>query len=101
MLQYAMDKVLVHISERDLLIINDWQIVKRLEEPDDSNTKKYWMRPIPGFHETEFPFIICNGWDTFNIVNVHDYYMEPIINCSTRTGLSQEAAVFIETDFGF
>ena len=24
MLQYGMDKILVHISERDLLIINDW-----------------------------------------------------------------------------
>ena len=101
MVQYAKDKILVHISERNLLIINNWQVVKFLDEPNDSNTNKYWMKPVPGFHETEFPFIICNGWEHFNIVNVHDYYMEPIINSSSRVGLSQEAALFFETEFGF
>ena len=101
MVQYADNKIIVHIRERDLLIIHDWRVVKLLQEPDDSNTNKYWLKPVPGFHETNFPFIICNGWEHFNIINVRDYSMDRLINASSKTGLSQEGALFVETDFGF
>ena len=59
------------------------------------------MKPVPGFHETDFPFIICSGWEHFNIVNVRDFYIEPIINSPAKTALSQDAAIFIETEYGF
>ena len=62
--------------------------MQEIIEPNDSNTNKYWMRPVPGFHETDFPFVICNGWEHFNIINVKDGYMEPLIHASTKTGLS-------------
>ena len=88
MLQYGKDKFIAFVRERDLIIVHNWKVVKVIVEPDDSNTNKYWMKPIPGFHETDFPFIICNGWHHFSIVNVRDYYMEPLVNASTKTGLS-------------
>ena len=88
MLQYAKDKFIAFVRERDLIIVHDWKVVKVIVEEDDSNTNKYWMKPIPGFHETDFPFIICNGWHHFSIVNVRDYYMEQLVNASTKTGLS-------------
>ena len=101
MVEYAKDKIIAFIRERNLLIINDWQVIKLMEEQDLSNTNKYWMRPIPGFHETEFPFIICNGWEHFSIINVRDFTIEKLIQASSKTGLSQEAAFFLDTEYGF
>ena len=88
MLQYGKDKILVFVRERDLIIIHNWKVVRVIEEEDESNTNKYWMRPIPGFHEIDFPFIICNGWNHFSIINVRDYKIEPLINASSKTGHS-------------
>ena len=71
--------MIVHVSSRDLMILHDWQVVSKIIDPVYSNTLKYWIKPLPGFDEQSFPFLICSGWMTFNIINIRDYIMEPLI----------------------
>ena len=59
------------------------------------------MLQVPEFDEVKFPFIICNGWEEFNIINVKEFHMQPLIKASVKTGLSQGAAFFLKEDYGF
>ena len=61
------------------------------------------MKPMPGFDEQNFPFVVCSGWMTFNIINIKEMTMEPLIEFLGKNvkGRSQEGAVFIKEDFGF
>ena len=103
MLEFAADKMIVHVSSRDLMILHNWQVVKQIIDPVFSNTLKYWIKPLPGFDEEEFPFVVCSGWMTFNIINVREMTMEPLIEFfgKNNRGLSQEGAVLVKEDFGF
>ena len=69
-------------------MIHSWQVVKNIVDPNDGNTNKYWMKTVPGFDENEFPFVVCNGWEAFNLINVKDFHMEPLVKASVKTGLS-------------
>ena len=91
------------MSSRDLLIIQDWKVISQIIDPEYSNTQKYWIEALPGFDENEFPFVVCSGWLTFNIINVRDMVMEPLIDPfgKNKKAMSQEGAFFIEQDFGF
>ena len=84
LIEYGSNKMLVHVSTRDFLIIHNWQVITKIKEYNDGNTNKYWIREIPGFNENDFPFIICNGWETFNLINVRDLHMEPLIKASVK-----------------
>ena len=101
LIEYGSNKMLVHVSTRDFLIIHNWQVITKIKEYNDGNTNKYWIREIPGFNENDFPFIICNGWETFNLINVRDFHMEPLIKASVKNGVHQEAAFFLQEDYGF
>ena len=58
---------------------------------------------MPGFDPQDFPFIVCSGWMTFNIINVRDMTMEPLIEFfgKNNRGLSQEGGFFMKEKFGF
>ena len=79
--------MIVHVSTRDLLIIQDWSVITKIKELNDGNTNKYWIRELPGFNEVDFPFIICSGWETFNLINVNDFHMEPLVKASSKNGI--------------
>ena len=79
LLEYARNKVIIHVSSRDLMILHDWNVIKQINDPSYSNTLKYWIKPLPGFDVQNFPFLICSGWMTFNIINIRDFMMEPLI----------------------
>ena len=59
------------------------------------------MKTVPGFDVNDFPFIVCNGWEAFNLINVKDFHMEPLVKASVKTGLSQGAAFFRKESYGF
>ena len=71
--EYCKGKMIAHLSTRGILIIHNWKVMKKIEEPNDGNSCKFWMARLPGFHVNEFPFVVCSGWETFNLINVRDY----------------------------
>ena len=77
--EYTKGKLLVHVASRDLLVLNNWQIVYKFIEPDFGNTLKQWFGLLPGFDPESFPFIICSGWHTFNLINIKDFHMERLV----------------------
>ena len=93
--------MIVHVSTRDLLIIQNWEVITKIKEFNDGNTNKYWIRELPGFNEVDFPFIICSGWETFNLININDFHMETLVKASVKNGIHQEAAFFNKEDYGF
>lgn len=95
--------MIVHVSSRDLMILHDWKVVRQIHDPVYGNTLKFWIEPMPGFDLKEFPFVVCSGWMTFNIINVRDFTMEPLITFfgKNNRGLSQDGAVFVKEKFGF
>ena len=62
LLEYAKEKMIISVRSRDLIILHDWKVVKQIIEPVFSNTLKYWIEPMPGFSEEQFPFLVCSGW---------------------------------------
>ena len=53
--------MIIAIEPADLLLIKDWNKVRIIEALNQGNKRKYWITPIPMFHEEEFPFLICSG----------------------------------------
>ena len=52
---------------------------------------------MPGFNEEIFPFFICRGHESINLINVRDFYMEKLVKeCGFAIG-----SIFSETDYGF
>ena len=71
-LEYVKDKMLVHVTSRDFLVVHDWQVVSAIVDPHSGNTRKTWLAPLPGFDEKTFPFVIASGWQSYNLINVSD-----------------------------
>ena len=94
--EYAHEKILVHVTSRDLFLVHHWQVVHKFVEPNYGNTLKMWLAPLPGFCEETFPFLICSGWESFNIINVKDFRMEVLINASGKKTNAQMPAFFVE-----
>ena len=78
-LEYVKDKMLVHVTSRDFLVVQNWQVVNSIHDPDFGNTLKLWLAPLPGFDEKTFPFVIASGWQSYNLINVNDLSMEVLI----------------------
>jgi hypothetical protein len=62
--------------------------VKIISESDAGNTSKYWFQTVPFFHAENFPFIICSGKRTFNLINLHTGKMQPLIEGSADNNKS-------------
>ena len=72
---------------KDLLIVHDWIVVKKglIEDPRAGNIEKFWMEPLPGFQyekigdQEEFPWMVCSGKESINLVNVKTHLLMPLI----------------------
>ena len=42
-LEYAADKLIVHIYPKDLLLIDNYEVVMKIVDPVDGNITKNWM----------------------------------------------------------
>ena len=49
---------------------------------------------MPGFDEETFPFLVCSGDETFNLVNVRDFSQDVLIKATGKNFISQQAAFF-------
>ena len=56
---------------------------------------------MPNFDEQTFPFMICSGREIFNLVNVRDFTMQPLIQAPCINIRCQQAFFFKKEDFGF
>ena len=70
-LEYEANKIIVAVSKVDLLIITDWKNIQVIKDPYPENVKT-WLQLMPGFNVDMFPFIVCNGANAVNLVNVKD-----------------------------
>ena len=50
-LEYAKEKLIIHVIQKDFLIIESWKVIKTITDPNDGNTNKFWMLQVPDFDE--------------------------------------------------
>ena len=60
-LEYAINKMIVHVAPTDILTVHNWQVVHILQDSAPGNNQKYWLCPLPGFNVNSFPFIVSSG----------------------------------------
>ena len=75
MIEYADDRMLVHVAPTDLLIVIGGSVVSCLSDPNPGNHQKYWLEVLPGFDVEKFPFVVVSGCQSFNLVNVKEKCM--------------------------
>ena len=69
-LEFAPDKMLLHIAPTDLLVTHNWKVVSRIDDPNVGNIQKYWFCELPNFNAETFPFVLVTGVESFNLLNV-------------------------------
>ena len=100
-LEYVKDKMLVHVTSRDFLVVHNWQVVNSIHDLNFGNTLKLWLAPLPGFDEETFPFVVASGWQSYNLINVSDMSMEVLIEASSKSVRNSVAGVLLEVHSGF
>ena len=99
-LEYALNRLLAFIQPTDLLVIDSWQVVYRIEDPSKTNIQKCWLAPLPDFDHESFPFVITSGAESYNIVNVKEGLMNPIVYSPGSHCVAQEAGFFVNEENG-
>ena len=79
-----------------LLIVQDWKVIHEIEDPVPGNTEKFWQLPLPGFDMVDFPFLISSGKESYNLVNVNDGTMQPLIKGSAYNSKAQPPGFIID-----
>jgi hypothetical protein len=83
------------------LIIEDWEVIHKIEDPEIANTDKCWMMPMPGFNTDTFPFFISSSFKQFSIINVTQGTLQPLIDGSAMTSTGQESFFYEKNKDGF
>ena len=78
-LEYAPNKLLVYVFNKDLLVIKNWKVIRRIQERDSRNIEKYQVSPLAGFDAEIFPFAAMSGRKSLNIVNVVTGSMQVLV----------------------
>ena len=61
------------------MIIQNWEAVRIIPGNSFGNIDKYWFEPLPGFDYDDFPFIVCSGSESLNLLNVKEGHHLPLI----------------------
>ena len=62
LLEYDKDKILVTSQSTQMYLVIDWKSVILIEDPNEANTFKTHIFPLPEFNADTFPFIVvCGG----------------------------------------
>ena len=83
--------------QEHLFIVHNWKVVRRINDVDQKNINKYSINMFPGFDAEDFPFLVCSGESSFNIVNVKTGHMEVLIRAATSV-LHAQTSCFFTTD---
>ena len=76
--------MIIAIEPADLLIIKDWQQVRIINDANHGNKHKFWIKKVPGYDNEKFPFLICSGINSFNLINVKTCKTETLIQASSH-----------------
>ena len=93
-LEYVPNKLLVHVEPKDFLLIEDWCVVGMIEDSDRGNIEKNFLSLIYGFDLQTFPFVICSGLETWNLINIKEKTIQILIHTPARYYYGQAGAFF-------
>ena len=99
--EYAEAKLILSLYPTDLLLISNWVATSVVYKVAPGNLLKHWIRPIPGFDEEHYPFLVCSGRESLNLINVKNADSEKLIITSCINIRCQPAFFFKEEDYGF
>ena len=67
------------------MLADNWLVTRRIKEPSPGNHSKFYISPLPHFHEENFPFLICSGRESINLIDIKNIHTEPLIKASVYT----------------
>lgn len=85
MIEIVRGVLLIYIFNKDLLLVQDWKVIRRLVDSDLGNIDKYQMLPFPDFDFDSNPFIITPGLKGLNIVNLQTGNMQRLLKLDMFT----------------
>lgn len=100
-LEYALNKMLVHVSPKDLLIFHDWECVKLISEPSIGNIQKHWLCPFGDFDVESFPFVVTSGGESFSLVNVKTFHQQVFCDTQAKYVYCAQGSFFRKEKHGF
>ena len=98
LIEYERNKLLVHICPKDLLVIHDWRSVRLIVEPSPGNVSKFLLMKMPTFNVETFPFLICSGRQSLNLVNIKEFSIKILVKAPVWTDGPQQAIFFIPNE---
>ena len=95
MLEFAPNRLALTLVPTDILIVENWSQSRLIQDPDTHNQLKRWISPLPGFDVETFPFLVCAGLASFNLINIQEGLTEVLIAADGDSG-SREAFFMLE-----
>ena len=65
--------------------MKNWNIIHDISDPNPGNNSKSQVIPIPEFNIDSLPFLVFNGAQTFNLLNLKQGRMEELIKTSSNS----------------
>ena len=89
LVEYAINKLFITGYPSHMFIVINWQTVRIVTDPNQSNTSKTYSFLLPGFNEKTFPFVAVCGKMHLSILNLNSLCHKPLINSrfSSKEGL--------------
>merc|ERR1719266_2211935 len=95
--EYGQNKLFV-TEDVNMYLIDDWETVTLITDPNSENTFKTFAFPIPSFNEETNPFIAVCGKASLNLLNVKTRKHRPLINQKIAVGNPGQQGAFIKTE---
>lgn len=101
LVEFDKNRLVVSLHPKTILLIDNWQLVGNIIDPDPANWDKCWLAPLPDFNFYTFPFVILSGRISYNLLNVRTGEMQVLFNQSGENYHGQEAGFFLKQPNGF
>ena len=95
LLEYAEDKLFISVDH--MYLVEDWQSVRVIFDPNLANTFKTQAMLLPGFDEQTFPFIAVTGLESLSVFNVKTCTHQPLLN-HKFSAMSGNQSLFFAVD---
>ena len=96
--EYAPNCLLILLQHGEFLIVENWQVTNHVSESEPGNDIKDWQEVLPNFDQIDFPFIVTSGYRLYNMINIKNGRMIPLIEGSATCSFGQQPAFFIERE---
>ena len=79
-IEYEPNRLFITGLPTHMYLVNEWENVKLIEDPNYANSYKTYAFPIPDFNVESFPFLAVCGSENLSIFNVKNLIHKPLIN---------------------